>query len=83
MDTKNTYVIVMHKETGRAFSLDRAYHLKDRDLGIINCPQNFVDRWDGWLPTAWHQLPEWVQKNIKTLRDLKDQTKNFEAYWLF
>jgi hypothetical protein len=79
---KDTYVIVMYKPTGRAFSLDRAYCLKDSDLGIINCPQGFVDRCDRWLPSLFRQLPYWVQEMVDGC-SWEDFKNHFEAYWLF
>ena len=69
------YVIVVHKPTGRAFSMNRHYTVLDHDLGIYK-PENWVEDWDGWL-TFDH--PEWVSK----LGYFKLIAKDFHAYWLY
>ena len=59
----NTYVIVMHLESGRAFTLDRGYGLLDRHLPIdggLPPSLEIKQRWNGWKPTAERQIPGWA-----------------------
>ena len=70
------YIIVIHKPTGRAFSMTRHYGVLNPDLGIIDPPTEFIEDWDGWLCS---DIPRWVDK-IGTLREIQDQ---FHAYWLY
>jgi hypothetical protein len=66
-----SYVIIRHKDTGRAFSLGRDYMLLNPDLGNLDPPEKFVQEWDGWRSG---QLPAWAE-NMKA--------EEFHAYWLY
>ena len=70
------YVIVRHKESGRAFSMNRNYGVLDPDLGVIIAPEKFVEDWDGWLT---FDVPDWVTAMGK-VQEIQYQ---FHAYWLF
>ena len=70
------YVVVQHKETGKAFALSRGYELMSS-----NVPIN-VTRWmitnnvqmnEGWRPTRSDQLPTWTKGMNED---------EFVAYWI-
>lgn len=70
------YVVVQHKETGKAFALSRGYNLMSSNvpLNVIRWMiSNSVQDWEGWMPTIDHQLPTWVKG--------KDENE-FHAYWI-
>lgn len=60
--SKDPYVIVNHKPTGRLFVLDGAYRLmpnvSNEDALILWCM--YVEEWDGWKPSIKSQMPEWA-----------------------
>ena len=72
------YVIVIHKSTGRAFSMNRRYEILESDLGIIETPTTYVEDFDCWLPTFGWQRPFWVKEIIA-----EDIHTLFHAYWLY
>ena len=74
--SETPYIIVVHKETHRAFSMHRNYGILDPDLGAIIVPTEFVEEWDGWLT---FDVPDWVGRMGK-VKEIQDQ---FHAYWLF
>ncbi len=70
------YIIVRHKETGRAFSMTRQYGVLSSDLGIIDVPTKFVEDFEGWLGSHYWQRPDWVNKLGENI------SNQFHAYWL-
>ena len=70
------YVVVQHKETGKAFAMSRGYELMSSNvpLNVIRwMVSNSVQDWEGWMPTEEAQLPKWV----------KGMNENeFHAYWI-
>ena len=70
------YVVVQHKETGKAFALSRGYELMSSSVPIN------VTRWmiannvqmnEGWMPTRSDQLPTWTKGMNED---------EFVAYWI-
>lgn len=74
-----TYIIVRHKMSGRAFSMARDYSVLENDLGIIDEPKDSIEDWDGWLPSYEWQRPDWVNQ----LGHPDYTTHLFKAWWLF
>ena len=70
------YIIVIHKPSGRGYSLNRGYGLLNYDLGFISPPEDFVEEWDEWLAGT---TPRWVNE-MGEHKDIQDQ---FHAYWLY
>lgn len=51
------YVTVTHKETGRAFCMNRQYRLVP-----FRYAPSMVQQWDGWAPTnGYNQRPDWAE----------------------
>ena len=74
--SEKPYIIVRHKPTGRAFSMNRGYYVLEPDLGIIEPPTEYVEDWDGWLTI---QAPRWVY-DIGVVDEIH---KFFHAYWMY
>ena len=70
------YVVVQHKETGKAFALSRIYELMSSNVPIRVIRwmiANNVQKNEGWMPTMANQLPTWT----------KGMDENeFVAYWI-
>ena len=70
------YVLVQHKNTGKAFALSRGYRLMSADVPtavkswMIN-NQNQSDT--GWFPTNENQSPRWAKEFV---------AEDFTAYWI-
>jgi hypothetical protein len=70
------YVVVQHKQTGKAFAMSRGYKLMNADVPTavkVWMIRNSVQDWEGWMPTEEAQLPEWT-------RGLNES--EFHAYWI-
>jgi len=70
------YVLVQHKNTGKAFALSRGYRLMSADVPTAvkswmkrNQTQNGV----GWFPTLSRQSPAWAKQLV---------SGDFTAYWI-
>lgn len=75
--TKQLYTVVVHKPTGRAFTLDRSYGLLNADIAdyktILVGTSRIVSAFDGWVPTGDWQRPEWIEGKPDA---------EFHAFWL-
>ena len=70
------YVVVQHKETGKAFALSRGYTLMSSNvpLTVIRWViANNVQAQEGWMPSMDSQLPTWTRG--------MDENE-FVAYWI-
>lgn len=71
------YVIVVHRPSGRAFTLDRGYRLLDSQFDDYQRIQvgdkRITNTHNKWLPTGESQRPAWVNPA---------EEKDYNAYWL-
>ena len=76
MDRDIPYVLVQHKDTGRAFTLSRGYNLMTHLVSVRLASwmvHSSVQKSEGWFPTMSHQSPKWA----------KGKNENeFVAYWI-
>jgi len=69
----DTYIVVVHEPTHRAFTMDRGYELMDSDLPAIEAPvEGIVSVYFKWLPTMKHQRPAWIEEYPEA---------EFTGYW--
>jgi hypothetical protein len=70
------YVLVQHKDSGKAFTMSRGYKLMNADVPTtvkLWMIHNKVQDWEGWMPTEEEQLPEWARNRNEN---------EFHAYWI-
>jgi len=63
MDKDIPYVLVQHKDTGRAFTLSRGYNLMTHLVSVRVARwmiHNSVQSHAGWFPSMEHQRPSWA-----------------------
>ena len=76
MDKDIPYVLVQHKDTGRAFTLSRGYNLMTHLVSVRVARwmiHNSVQSHTGWFPTNDNQSPSWA-KGISE--------EDFVAHWI-
>lgn len=65
----NVYVVVIHKPTGRAYTLNRGYGLITETVENAQVPDAYESDWDGWREG---NAPAWAEALPDT---------EFHAYW--
>jgi hypothetical protein len=76
MDKDIPYVLVQHKDTGKAFTMSRGYNLMTHIVSLRVAGwmvHTSVQSSAGWFPTMEHQSPSWA----KEFRE-----EDFVAYWI-
>jgi hypothetical protein len=70
MTATKPYVLVLHRPSGRGFTMTRNYNIIQSLIENVAVEDRVVDTWDSWMPSF--QRPDWT-------KDLPDE--EFLAVW--